>query len=117
MFKIFAENNLISQNQSGFKPGESCTNQLLSITYQIYKSFDDGHEVHSVFLNMSKAFDKVWHKGLVFKLKENGISGNLLSTLTDFMKLRKQRVGLNGKLSSWSNTESGVLQGSILGPF
>ena len=46
MFKFFTENNLILQNRSGFKPGDSCTNQLLSITHQIYKSFDDGHEVH-----------------------------------------------------------------------
>ena len=115
-FKFFAENNLISQNQSGFKPGDSCTNQLLSITHQIHKSFDNGHEVLSVFLDMSKAFDKVWHKGLIFKLKQNGISGNLLSTLTDFLKLRKQRVVVNGQLSSWSNTEIVVPQGSVLGP-
>ena len=94
---------LISQNQSGFKPVDSCTNQLLSITHQIYKSFDDGHEVCSVFLDMPKAFDKVWHKGLIFKLKQDGISGNLLSTLTDFLRLRKQSVVLNGQLSSWSN--------------
>ena len=52
MFKVFTENSLISQNQSGFKPGDSCTNQLLSITHQIYKSFDDGHEVRSVFLHI-----------------------------------------------------------------
>ena len=89
MFKFFTENNLILQNQSGFKPRSSCTNQLLSITHQIYKSFDDDHEVLSVFLDMSKAFDKVCHMGLFFKLKQNGISGNLLSTLTDFLKLRK----------------------------
>ena len=89
MFKFFTENNLISQNQSGFKPGDSCTNKLLSITHQTHKSFDNVHEVLSVFLDMSKAFDKVWHMGLIFKLKQNGISGNLLSTLTDFLKLRK----------------------------
>ena len=59
MFKFSTENSLISQNQSGFKPGDSCTNQLLSISHQIYKSFEGGHEVRSVFLDMSRAFDKV----------------------------------------------------------
>ena len=65
---------------------------------------------------MSKGFGKLWHKDLIFKLKQNRISGNLLSTLTDFLKLRKQRVVLNGKLSSWSNIESGIPQGSIFSP-
>ena len=87
MFKFLTENNLISQNQSGFKPCYSCTNQLLSITHEIYKSFNDGYEVRSVFLGMSKAFDNVWHKGRIFKLKQNDISGNLT---TDYLKLIKQ---------------------------
>ena len=60
MFSFFTDNGLISQNQSGFKPGDSCINQLLSITHEIYKSFDDGWEVRGVFLDISKAFDKVW---------------------------------------------------------
>ena len=63
MFSFFIENGLISQNQSGFKPGDSCINQLLSITHEIYKSFDDGWKVRSAFLDISKAFDKVWHQG------------------------------------------------------
>ena len=78
MFSFFTENDLISQNQSGFKPGDFCINQLLSIAHEIYKSFDDGWEVRGVFLDISKAFDKVWHEGLLLKLKLNRISGNLL---------------------------------------
>ena len=55
-----------------------------------YKSFDEGFEVRGVFLDISKAFDRVWHDGLIFKLQENGISGKLLLLLKDFLKSRKQ---------------------------
>ena len=58
LFNFFLENNLITQKQSGFKPNDSCINQLLSITQEIYKSFGDGFEVRSVFL---EPFYKVWH--------------------------------------------------------
>ena len=96
MFEFFTKNDLISHNQSGFKPGDSCINQLLSITHEIYKSFDDDHDIRSVLLDISKAFDKVWPKRLIYKLKQNSISGNLLDTITDFLNSRKQRVALNG---------------------
>ena len=59
MFTFFTENNLISPNQSGFRPGDSSVNQLLAITHEIYKSFDEGFEVRGVFSDISKAFDKV----------------------------------------------------------
>ena len=107
---------MIFSNQSGFKPGDRCINQLLSLTHEIYKSFDDGFEVWADFLDISKAFDKVWHKGIIFKLKQNGISSKLLSVLSDFLKDRKQRVILNGQVFSWTGVNAVVPLGSVLGP-
>ena len=60
MYKYISDNNLLSPNQSGFRTGDSCINQLLSIT-RIYYSFDEGFETRAIFLDISKAFDKVWH--------------------------------------------------------
>ena len=86
MFKFFIINELISTYHLRFKPGNSCINQLLAITHKVYKSFDDGFEVRSVFLDISKALYKVWYEGLIFKLKRNSISGNLLNLLCDFLR-------------------------------
>ena len=76
---------------------------------------DEGYEIRGVFLDISKAFDKVWHEGLVFKLKQNGISGNLLNIVEDFLRNRKQRVVLNWQTSNWENIHTGVCQSSTLG--
>ena len=65
MFTYSIENNLMSKNQSGFKPGDPCVNQLLVITHEIFSSFDDNYQVRGVLLDILKAFDKVCHVGII----------------------------------------------------
>ena len=69
-----------------------------------------------VFLDVSKAFDRVWHKGLIFKLKQNGIDGDLLEWISDYLSGRKQKVVIRNTSSSLMKVEAGVPQGSVLGP-
>ena len=109
---------MITKYQSGFRSGDSTTNQLLYLVSEIHEAFENPKslEVRAVFLDISKAFDKVWHDGLIFKLKQNGISGNLLKLFENYLHNRKERVVLNGSFSDYSIIESGVPQGSVLGP-
>ena len=108
---------LLNPNQSGFRPGDSTINQLLSITNYIFQAFDCNppQDVRSVFLDLSKAFDRVWHDGLIYKLQLYGVSGPFLALLKSFLSKRKQRTVLNGKCSNWKEISAGVPQGSILG--
>ena len=110
--------DLLNPNQSGFRPGDSTVNQLISIMHTIFRAFDCNPplDVRSVYLDISKAFDRVWHDGLIFKLKRCGVAGQLLSLIESFLNDRKQRTVLNGRCSNWGDILAGVPQGSILGP-
>ena len=72
LYGYLNENNLLTKNQSGFRPGDSTTNQLLCLVNEIHEAFEKSKslEIRAVFLDISKAFDKVWHEGLIFKLKQ-----------------------------------------------
>ena len=117
LYGYFESKGLFSCFQSGFRKGDSCISQLLSITHDIFKGFDANPPIDTrgVFLDISKAFDRVWHDGLIFKLRSYGVSGNLLTLLQDFLTGRVQRVILNGHKSLWELIKAGVPQGSILG--
>ena len=106
MHNFFTSNGLITKNQSGFQPGDSVTNQLICMVESIHSSLDINFVVRSVFLDMSKTFDKVWHEGLLFKLKQNGITGKLLTLLKNYLSNRRQRVLVNGSSSQWGDIES-----------
>ena len=110
MFNYFLSNKLFTPSQSGFLPGDSSIAQLLSIIHEIQTAFDNNPtvDVRGVFLDISKAFDKVWHDGLVFKLKSYGVEGELLSLLKNYLQNREQRVVLNGQTSGWRKINSGV---------
>ena len=90
---------LLNPNQPGFCPSDSCVNELLTITYEIFEAFDCNPplEVRSIFLELSKAFDKVWYEGLLYKLKYLGISGKLYNLPDKYLSRRFQRVVLNGQ--------------------
>ena len=94
-------------------------NQLLAITHDIFSSFDCNPtlETCDVFLEISKAFDRVWHDGLLFKLKQTGVSGNLFQLITSFSSGRFQRVLLMAKHQIGKQVyQAGVPQDSISGP-
>ena len=108
MFNYFLSNKLFTPSQSGFLPGDSSIAQLLSIIHEIQTAFDNNPtvDVRGVFLDISKAFDKVWHDGLVFKLKSYGVEGELLSLLKNYLQNREQRVVLNGQTSGWRKIDT-----------
>ena len=119
LYKHLTTHHLITKNQSGFQPGDSTTNQLIDLVDEIHQAFDSTKllEVRAVFLDISKAFDKVWHDGLIFKMRQNGISSKLLKHFQNYLSNRKQRVVLNGFSSDYSSIECGVPKAQSLVPY
>lgn len=107
---------LMDDTQHGARSGRSIITQLLQQHQRILKILEQGSNVEVLFLDFSKAFDLIDHSVLLSKLASLGVGGNLLRWIASYISGRRQRVRVDGKLSDWVTTTSGIAQGSVLGP-
>ena len=116
LFNYLREINFISIHQSGFQSGDSTVNQLSYLYHFFCDALDKKKNVHIVFCDIKKAFDRVYHKGLIYKLKKAGIHGVLLNWFQNYLADRYQQVIIRGQKSEIGVIKAGVPQGSVLGP-
>ncbi|KAJ3665857.1 hypothetical protein Zmor_001324 [Zophobas morio] len=116
ILKFVTEHQLVPMEQHGFLPGKSIISNLLCCLSDWTKELDLGNSVDVIYLDFSKAFDRVPKRHLLFKLQHLGIRGNLYQWIDAFLSERTFRVRVGGALSNCVQVLSGVPQGSVLGP-
>ena len=107
---------LLADEQHGFRKRRSCESQLLLTVNDLAKGLDSGEQMDVILLDFAKAFDKVPHKHLLTKLDYYGIRGQTKAWIASFLVNRQQQVLLDGSTSSPADVQSGVPQGTVLGP-
>ena len=110
------DHKILTNLQHGFRSGRSCETQLITTTHDLLSSFNSKSQIDVAILDFSKAFDTVPHSGLLGKLEHYGIASKILLWITNFLNNRKQRLVVDGSFSNYADVESGVPQGTVLGP-
>ena len=117
IYAHMTDHSLLTDRQSGYRKNHNTEIQLHYLTNNLYKSLDTGLDFTALYLDISKYFDKIWHKGLLHKCQnEFGITGSLLNWLRSYLSDRTQQVKIRNSLSARGKITAGCPQGSVLGP-
>jgi len=109
-------NNIITPEQAGFRKHRSTEDQVTYIAQKIEDGFQDKHHTLAVWIDLEKAYDKVWKEGLRLKLRKNGVSGCMYEWISQYLTNRRARVHVNGAYSRKKTLREGVPQGGVLSP-
>ena len=116
LLKHCLENDIISEKQAAYLKGDSTVSQLLYMVHNIRQNWTNKKITQGLFLDVSAAFDKVWHNGLLAKLSQIGVDGTFLNTVGSYLAGRQQIVVVDNVKSEPLDVKAGVPQGSRLGP-
>ena len=116
LIRFFENEGFLPKCQFAYRKGLGTCDALLTIMHELQLALDKGYEARLVQLDFSAAFDRVSHDGLLYKLRDRGVGGNVISIIEQFLMNRRQRVKVDGSFSEFVEVVSGVPQGSVLGP-